>query len=64
MIKVLGTATIRPRGEITIPKEVRKQLGFKEGDRIIIVHEEGKIVIKKAKTDYLDIPLQKLQDKH
>lgn len=46
----LGTADMRSKGEITIPKEARKYLGIKPGDRISLWWEDGKLTIKREKT--------------
>lgn len=54
-MRILGTAQIRKKGEVTFPKKLRDAIGFKTGDKIAIVHEEGKIVIKRIKTNYSDI---------
>ncbi len=40
--------------QITIPSEIRKKLGIKVGDVLIVDVEDGKIVIKKSD---LELPL-------
>jgi len=42
VIKVSG-------GKITIPKKIRKKFGIKDGDKLVIKNEKGKIVILKPK---------------
>jgi len=44
------TAKIASKGQITLPKEVRKLLDVKEGSVIVFEEENNKIVIKSAKT--------------
>ncbi|HLF85914.1 MAG TPA: AbrB/MazE/SpoVT family DNA-binding domain-containing protein [Nitrospiria bacterium] len=44
------TAKITSKGQITIPKEVRKILDLHTGSVIVFEKEENKIVIKPAKT--------------
>lgn len=46
---------VLPKGQITLPKEMRKILGIKEGDTLLIEKSEGDIIIKKGKTihDYI-----------
>lgn len=34
------------RGQTTIPKEIRKKYGIREGDDILVEDEDGKIVIR------------------
>lgn len=41
-------ARITSKGQITIPKPVREQLKLEEGDRVVFVEEDGKMVVKKA----------------
>ena len=57
MDKILGTAEIRSKGEITIPKEVRKYLKLEPGDRITLLWEEGKVIVKREKTVHEDFEL-------
>jgi AbrB family looped-hinge helix DNA binding protein len=43
------TPKIGPKGQMTLPKELRKILGVEEGDRILLrVDPSGKIVLEKA----------------
>lgn len=46
---------VLPKGQITLPKEMRKSLGIKEGDTLVIEKSDGDIVLKKGKTihDYI-----------
>ena len=44
------TAKITSKGQITLPKEVRKLLNVQEGNVIVFGKENDKIVIKPAKT--------------
>jgi AbrB family looped-hinge helix DNA binding protein len=41
-------AKITVRGQITIPKEIRKRLGVKDGDKVIFVEENGRIIMENA----------------
>lgn len=44
------TSKITSKGQITLPKEVRKLLNVQEGNVVIFEKEDDKIVIKPAKT--------------
>ncbi len=44
------TAKITSKGQITLPKEVRKLLNVQEGNVIVFEKEDDKIVIKSART--------------
>jgi len=41
-------AKITMRGQITIPIAIRKKLGVKDGDKVIFVEENGRIIIENA----------------
>ena len=41
-------AKITSRGQITIPVDIRKKLGLKEGDKVIFVEDGDKIVFANA----------------
>ena len=44
------TSKITSKGQITLPKEVRKLLNVQEGNIIVFERENDKMVIKSAKT--------------
>lgn len=39
-------ATVTSKGQITIPQEVRKRLGLKQGDQVAFEVQDGIIVLK------------------
>ena len=41
-------AKITMRGQITIPKEIRKKLGLKDGDKVVFIEENGRIIMENA----------------
>ena len=41
-------AKITTRGQITIPIEIRKKLGVKEGDKVVFLEENGRIIMGNA----------------
>lgn len=41
---------VLPKGQITIPKEIRDSLDIKEGDTIIIERTDKEVILKKGKT--------------
>lgn len=42
------TATLTSKGQITIPKELREKLDLKKGDKLVLVEEEGNIILRKV----------------
>jgi AbrB family looped-hinge helix DNA binding protein len=47
-------ARVTRKGQITIPTDLRLKYNIKEGDRVQVIEEEGKIVIKIA-TNFYDL---------
>lgn len=46
MGKILGASKVTVRYQVTIPKEVRKELKIREGQTLVFIEENGKIVLK------------------
>ena len=44
----MEVAKITSRGQVTIPIEIRKKLGVKEGDKIIFIEDGNRIVVANA----------------
>jgi len=41
---------VLPKGQITLPKKVREELGIEEGDVLILERKKDRVELKKAKT--------------
>jgi len=41
-----ASSTISSKGQITVPIEVRRRLGVKQGDRVEFVVEDGKTILR------------------
>ena len=52
------SSTISSKGQITVPQEIRKRLGLRTCDRVEFVVEEGRTVIRPARSE--DNPFKKL----
>lgn len=46
-------AKVTSKGQVTIPIEIRKKLGIKNGDKILFVEEAGKIYILNSSMEAL-----------
>ena len=44
-------STITSKGQLTVPQEIRKRLGLETGDRVEFVVEEGRTVIRPARSE-------------
>ena len=42
---------ITSKGQITVPREIRKRLGLEAGDRVEFVIEEGRTVMRPARSE-------------
>jgi AbrB family looped-hinge helix DNA binding protein len=51
-------AKITLRGQITIPVAIRKKLGVKDGDKVIFIEENGRIVMENS----VRVALKDVQD--
>ena len=51
-MSTLETVKVSSRGQIVIPEAVRNDLKIEEGEKLILVEENGKIVLEKEK-DFL-----------
>ena len=51
-------AKLTSKGQITIPKDIRKKLRLEKGDKVFFVEEKGKIYCKNAS----QMALKKIQD--
>jgi len=41
----MNLARITTKGQITIPAEIRKKLGVKEGDKVVFIEKDNMIVV-------------------
>lgn len=52
----MPTATVTSKGQITIPKPVRDELGLRKGDRVAFrVLEDGSVVVEPETVEILDL---------
>ena len=41
-------AKITARGQITIPLEIRRKLGVKDGDKVVFLEQDGRIIMENS----------------
>ena len=46
-------AKVTSKGQVTIPIEIRKKLGIKNGDKVLFVEESGRIYMMNSSMDAL-----------
>jgi AbrB family looped-hinge helix DNA binding protein len=46
--RFMELAKITLRGQITIPVEIRKKLGVRDGDKVVFIEENGHIVMENS----------------
>lgn len=46
-------AKVTSKGQITIPVAIRRALGIKDGDKVMFVQQEGRVVMMNASLDAL-----------
>jgi len=44
----MEVAKITSRGQITIPIDIRKKLGVREGDKVIFIEDQNRIIVANA----------------
>ncbi|MBS3765545.1 AbrB/MazE/SpoVT family DNA-binding domain-containing protein [Candidatus Bipolaricaulota bacterium] len=42
------TTTLTSKGQVTIPKELREKLDLRKGDKLVLVEEDGNIILRKV----------------
>jgi AbrB family looped-hinge helix DNA binding protein len=46
--KMLGTAKLSTKGQVTIPSDARRKFNLNIGDLIVFIEIEGELVIRKG----------------
>ena len=44
----MNLANVIPRGQVTIPRKIRDDLGLSPGDRVVFVQREGELTLLPA----------------
>jgi len=51
----VSTSRVTSKGQTTIPKEIRKQLGIKTGDRVAFLLRDDGVLLRPVKGTLLDL---------
>lgn len=51
----MATSRVTSKGQTTIPKEIRKELGIEAGDRVVFILRDGEVVLYPVKETLLDL---------
>lgn len=46
-------AKVTSKGQITIPIEIRRKLGIKEGDKILLIEDRGRVIMMNSSMEAL-----------
>ncbi|MGB9673889.1 MAG: AbrB/MazE/SpoVT family DNA-binding domain-containing protein [Anaerolineales bacterium] len=49
------TAKLGRRGQFVLPRYIRRQMGLREGDRILLIPEEGHVILRRLPDTLLDL---------
>ncbi len=49
----MDVAKVTSKGQITIPIDIRKKLGVKEGDKILFLEEDGRVILMNSSMEAL-----------
>ena len=44
---IIKTVKVSEKGQIAIPSDIRQEGGIRQGDTLLIMHDEGKILLEK-----------------
>lgn len=50
----IGYATVKAKGQIVIPVNVRRQFNINEGTRVAFLEEEGRLVMQPVTDEFID----------
>jgi AbrB family looped-hinge helix DNA binding protein len=48
-IKIFDVVKVSPRGQIVIPKDIRKSLGIFPGEKLLVMSRDEEVLLKKIK---------------
>ncbi len=59
--EIEGTIKVSSKGQVVIPREVRKKLGVKSGEKLLVLTRDGDILLRKTEELSLDDIAEKIE---
>ncbi|MGD0204378.1 MAG: AbrB/MazE/SpoVT family DNA-binding domain-containing protein [Candidatus Bathyarchaeia archaeon] len=59
--EIEGTIKVSSKGQVVIPREVRKKLGVKGGEKLLVLTRDGDILLRKTGELSLDDIAEKIE---
>ncbi len=60
--KIIETAKINSKGQITIPKDIREKLDMESGDRVFIQNVSGTVTVNKPDEEAYEVMAKVLKN--
>jgi AbrB family looped-hinge helix DNA binding protein len=48
MTMIVESAKVMPKGQVTLPRDIRSKLGVESGDRVVMVWDRDRVVMMNA----------------
>ena len=61
-MELLETVKVSSRGQIVIPESIREDLEIKEGTKLILVEENGRIIVEKEEQFLKELKKKRMSD--
>jgi AbrB family looped-hinge helix DNA binding protein len=59
--EIEGTIKVSSKGQIVIPRKVRKKLGVKGGEKLLVLTRDGDILLRKTKEASIEDIAEKIE---
>lgn len=59
--KIEGTIKVSSKGQVVIPREVRKKIGTNGGEKLLVLTRDGDILLRKTENESIEEIAKKIQ---
>jgi AbrB family looped-hinge helix DNA binding protein len=59
---ILNTAKVMSKGQITLPVDIRKNMGLSTGDRVVLIYESNRVVMMNPAIYAMEILQREMED--